>query len=64
MNVDVRSVMLRAWSSYLFWIIVVGLVIRVVLGLLFTFPYDSGNWAKIAETVIAGETLYDRPDNY
>ena len=63
MRFDLRSPLSRACSSYLFWIIVSGLAIRLVLGLFFTFPYDSGNWAKIAETVISGETLYDRPDN-
>lgn len=49
MRFDLRSPLSRACSSYLFWIIVSGLAIRLVLGLFFTFPYDSGNWAKIAE---------------
>lgn len=64
MTFDLRRAISGVCSSYLFWVIVSGLAIRLVLGLFFTFPYDSGNWAKIAETVISGETLYERPDNY
>ena len=61
---DLKTIATTAWRSQIFWIIVVGFAIRIVLGYFFTFPYDCGNWAKIAETVVSGEELYDRPDNY
>lgn len=61
---DVGQILLVAWRSQLFWMIVIGLAVRLLVGYFFTFPYDCGNWAKIAETVVAGEDLYERPDNY
>ena len=51
-------------SSYVFWIVLVGLTTRLVLGVFFTYPYDSSSWARIAESSLAGTALYDRPDNY
>ena len=61
---DAYVVLMKLRNSPLFWMIVLGLIARFVVGILFTFPYDCGNWAKIAETIVAGEDLYERPDNY
>lgn len=54
----------RVLSSHIFWIVAVGLVVRLVLGFFFSFPYDASSWARIAESSVAGTELYDRPDNY
>ena len=61
---ELSSVLNKLLHSNLFWLIVMGLAARLVVGVLFTYPYDSGSWSKIAESVVAGTALYDRPDNY
>ena len=61
---DFRVLAGRCASSPIFWVVVVGLLARIVSGIFLTYPYDSGSWSKIAESVVAGTALYDRPDNY
>lgn len=64
MNVDLRSLAASAWTSRIFWIAVIAVVIRLVLAVFFTYPNDSGVWGRIAEAIAADTTLYERPDFY
>lgn len=61
---NVPPILHRVAQSPVFWIILVGIVSRLVVGAFFLYPYDSSSWARIAESSVAGTDLYDRPDNY
>lgn len=45
-------------------ILVVGLIVRSVLSLFFTYCYDTSYWAMIIENMQSGSGLYDLPGYY
>lgn len=59
------SVLVCWMSSHpIVMILVVGLIIRSILSVLFTYCYDTSYWAMIIENMQSGSGLYDMPGYY
>ncbi len=59
------SVPIRWMSAHpILSILIVGLIIRSVLSVLFTYCYDTSYWATIIENIQSGSGLYDLPGYY
>lgn len=55
---------LTANQRNLILIIVIGLAVRYVLGVVFTYPRDIGSWILNSENFLMGEGLYGLPGHY
>ncbi len=56
--------MTRLSSHPLIAVICFGLILRLIVSLLFTYPYDSSYWGLVFENIQSGNGLYDLPGYY